>query len=108
MDAVDAENHGDDVNLINVDIVSALLKAGSYMHVSDGAINKNAYNAYLKIIIDRLLYALGYDRNDATPFECKQEKDRKDPNEKFFNYADDLIKHIRDEMPGWPLEDLLQ
>ena len=86
MDAVDADNHGDDVN---VDIVSALLVAGSYMHVSDGAINKNAYNAFLKLII-------------------KQEKERKDPKEEFFNYADDLIKHIRDEMPGWSLDQLLQ
>jgi serine/threonine-protein phosphatase 6 regulatory ankyrin repeat subunit B len=105
MDAVDPDNHGDDVN---IDIVSALLDAGSYMHVSDGAINKNAYNAFLKLLIQQRSTVLvdamdaGASHSDAVLVAAKA---------KFFNYANNLIGHIGDEMGDpdkWPLDNLLE
>ena len=105
MDAVDADNHGDDVN---IDIVSALLDAGSYMHVSDGAINKNAYNAFLKLLIKQRSTViareirLGASRSEAALMAAEAE---------FFDYADNLIGHIGDEMGDpdkWPLDNLLE
>jgi ankyrin repeat protein len=105
MDAVDPDNHGDDVN---IDIVSALLDAGSYMHVSDGAINKNAYNAFLKLLIKQRSTViareirLGASRSEAALAAVEAE---------FFDYADNLIGHIGDEMGDpdkWPLDNLLE